>query len=414
MATDFPVLDQPLADGGIRTVNFFNGRLLTGTDMSREQAARREADARIGLAVGDGVAEGLEVRFAGRIAPGSKPAVTIAAGVAVNREGRTLRLTRDVTIALSRTADEPATNPCLFDDCPGLSEGDYVAGQGLFVLTIAPAFVSEGRARTSGFEEAGVRCNTDATVEAVQFRLIEIESALFPGASFAAADFRNRIAYRAFGAGVTRPWAADLLGSDPRGDDLLTDLGSRLRPSEVPLALLAFTGTFDHLFTDNWSVRRPVELRDSQTVNANLAEPRRIGVGRAMFRQFQDHIESLAGANGTLAPATARDNFRWLPPAGIIPWLDDAAVSTFFGPMTVRGPHYIDAASVEPLVRESFAMPAIETDSPEVIWLYRVAQTDMAEPAPFVVFANGHLPYRGDARFNLNYWNFANYSLTGV
>ena len=37
MATDFPALDEPLSDGGIRTVNFFNGRLLTGTDMGREQ-----------------------------------------------------------------------------------------------------------------------------------------------------------------------------------------------------------------------------------------------------------------------------------------------------------------------------------------------------------------------------------------
>ena len=36
-------LQQPLTDGGIRSVNFFNGRLLSGKDLSREQAARREA-----------------------------------------------------------------------------------------------------------------------------------------------------------------------------------------------------------------------------------------------------------------------------------------------------------------------------------------------------------------------------------
>jgi hypothetical protein len=29
-----------------------------------------------------------------------------------------------------------------------------------------------------------------------------------------------------------------------------------------------------------------------------------------------------------------------------------------------------------------------------------------------LLFASGHLPYRGDARFNLNHWNFANYALT--
>ena len=417
MAT-LPLLDQPLPEGGIRTVNFFNGRLLTGSDMSREQAARREADARIGLAIGDGVAEGLEVSFAGYIAPGSKPAATITAGVAVSRDGRVLRLTNDTTIALARTADEPAAIvPCLFDDCPGLSGGDYVPGQGLYVLTIAPVFVNEGRAQTSGFDDAGVRCNTDATVEAVEFRLIEIAPEQLGGASFASPDFQNRVAYLAFGEGVRRPWVTDLLGSVPRGDDLLTGLGSRLKTSEVPLALLAFTGTFNHLFTDNWSVRRPVALRDPESVIANLAEPRRVRVGRSMFRQFQDQIDSISGANGMLAPATARRNFQWLPPAGILPWLDDNQIAYFFDGLTTRGPHYIDAASAEPLIRESFDMPAIETNpegKPETIWLYRVAQTDMSERAPFTIFANGHLPYRGDARFNLNYWDFANYSLTGV
>jgi len=415
MPTEFPALDQPLSDGGIRTVNFFNGRLLTGSDMGREQAARREADARIGLAMGDGVAQGLAVSFAGRIAPNNRPAATITAGVAVNREGRTLRLCRDVTIEVSRrAASGPEAVACLFEDCIDQGQGDYVAGQGLYLLTIAPAFVSEGRAKTNGFDDTAVRCNTDATVEAVQFRTIEIDPALLAGASFAANDFRNRIAYRAFGEGVTRAWPADLLGSDPRGDDLLDALGSTLRADEVPLALLAFTGSFDHLFTDNWSVRRPVCLRDAADVLANLAEPRRGGVGRAMFRQFQDQIAGLAGANGALGSVTARSHFRWLPPAGILSWLTDSQVADFFGGMTVRGPVHIDAASVEPLIRESFAASAIETDSDEAVWLYRIAETAFAGAGRVMVFASGHLPYRGDARFDLNYWDFANYSLTGA
>jgi hypothetical protein len=412
MATQFPALDQPLADGGIRTVNFFNGRLLTGGDMGREQAARREADARIGLAMGDGVASGLMVSYAGRIAPNNRPAATITAGVAVNREGRTLRLAQDVTIEVSRQAAAgPDAVACLFDDCVSTAQGDYVAGQGLYLLTIAPAFISEGRAQTSGIDGAAARCNTDATVEAVQFRTIEIDQSLLGGASFAAADFRNRIAYRAFGQGVTRAWPADLLGSDPRGDDLLDAIGTTLRADEVPLALIAFVGSFDHLFTDVWSVRRPVCQRDAGDVTANLSEPRRIGVGRAMFRQFQKQIEELAGANGALGAVSAQSHFKKLPPVGIIPWIDDSQAADFFEGMTVRGPLHIDAACVEPLLRESFSAPAINTDSPEAIWVYRVAQTAMDEAGPVLIFANGHLPYRGDARFNLNYWNYANYSL---
>ncbi|MEA3015839.1 MAG: hypothetical protein QOI38_561 [Sphingomonadales bacterium] len=414
MATDFPALDQPLPDGGIRTVNFFNGRLLTGSDMGREQAARREADARIGLALGDGVAEGLFVTYAGRIAPNNRPAVTVARGIAVNREGRTLRLPEEVTIAISRSAPAgPEAVPCLFEDCTEASAGGYVAGQGLYLLTIAPAFVSEGRAKTNGFDDQGVRCNTDATVEAVQFRTIPVDPRHLDGASFATTVFRNRVAYRAFGEGVTRAWAADLLGSDPRGDDLLEALGSLLHADEVPLALLAFTGSFDHLFTDNWSVRRPVCLRDAPAVVANLAEPRRVGVGRAMFRQFQEHISTIAAANGKLPSVTARSHFKWLPPAGILPWLTDAEAHAFFAGMTVRGPLHIDAASAEPLIRESFDMPAIDTASAEAVWLYRIAQNRMESPQPaqVMIFASGHLPYRGDARFNLNYWNYANYAL---
>jgi hypothetical protein len=414
MATDFPALDQPLPDGGIRTVNFFNGRLLTGSDMGREQAARREADARIGLALGDGVADGLYVEFAGRIAPNNRPAVTVTAGMAVSREGRTLRLPHEVTIALSRSAPAAAEAvACLFEDCTDAGPGNYVAGQGLYLLTIAPAFVSEGRAKTNGFDDQAVRCNTDATVEAVRFRTIPINPQLLGGASFGADDFRNRVAYRAFGRGVTRAWAADLLGSEPRGDDLLDALGSLLHADEVPLALLAFTGSFDHLFTDNWSVRRPVCPRDSDAVVANLAEPRRAGVGRAMFRQFQEHVAALAAANGKLPSVTARRHFKWLPPAGILPSLTDAEARAFFAGMTVRGPVHIDAASAEPLIRESFDMPALETASAEAVWLYRIAQNrmDPARPAPVLLFASGHLPYRADARFNLNYWNYANYAL---
>jgi hypothetical protein len=58
---DLLQLQQPRADGGIRSVDFFNGRLLSGKDLACEQAARREADVRLGLALGDGVAFGLEI-----------------------------------------------------------------------------------------------------------------------------------------------------------------------------------------------------------------------------------------------------------------------------------------------------------------------------------------------------------------
>ena len=54
-------LQQPIIDGGIRSINFFNGRMLTARDLTREQSANREVTRRLGQAVGEGVAYGLEV-----------------------------------------------------------------------------------------------------------------------------------------------------------------------------------------------------------------------------------------------------------------------------------------------------------------------------------------------------------------
>lgn len=408
MPTDHLALQSPLKTDAIRTVNFFNGRLLTARTMAREQQARREADARIGLAMGDGIAAGLEVAFAGNSAPGNRPAATVAAGIAVNRLGQTLCLTERVSLALAEAA-VPATDnvACLFGDCAPLATGDYVQGQGVYLLTIGPAFASEGRADVSGMGDSAGRCATDATVEAVQFRLLQVRPELFGGANPANADFRNRLAYHAFGLGVRKGWPADLRGSDPRDDDLIEMMRDHgLTDAEVPLALIAFANN-GHRFTDDWSVRRPVFTRDADSVFANLSEPRRIGVGRAMFRQFQDELAELA------APASviARARFAFLPPVGFLPGFTEDSARGFFTGMTVRGPVHIDASAIEPLLRESYAAPAIETASNHAIFLYQIAQTRMAGETPILLFSTGHLPYRADARFNLSHWNYANYAL---
>jgi hypothetical protein len=416
MPTDFIELHEPVVAEAIRTVNFFNGRLLTGGDLSREQQARREGLARVGQALGDGIAHGLEVTFAGNIAPGGRPAVTIAPGLAVNREGAVLGLAEPATIALDRAAtNSDSTVACLFDDCEPATPGNYVAGEGLYLLVITPAFVSEGRAQVSGMGDAGGRCAFDATVEAVQFRLLTIRPEVH-GEDPSAADFRNRIAYRCFGAGVLRAWPADLAAAGSRGDDLVDAMrGEGLDDGDVPLAIIHFTGVTHEVFTDLWSVRRMVCRREDGDAFALIADPRRCEVGRAMYRQFQDEILDLAAVTGSLAATRASERFAYLPPAGFLPLLNDGQAAAFFAGLTVRGPQFIDAAAVEPLLRESFSMPAIPTSAGEpgadhVIWLYRVASLP-AGRMPNLLFASGHLPYRGDARYNLNHWDNANYAL---
>src|SRR4051812_38927370 len=155
-------LQQPLKDGGIRTVNFFNGRLLTSRDLSREQEAWRMSDARLGLALGDGVAFGLEVVRDDTLVDAAGPVVRVSAGVAVNREGRAMRLVQDTSIAVTRRFDAAAAEACLFGPCAETSGGRYVVGAGVYVLTIAPSDSTEGRAATNGLDPSNVRCNVDA------------------------------------------------------------------------------------------------------------------------------------------------------------------------------------------------------------------------------------------------------------
>jgi hypothetical protein len=418
MPTQFTLLGEAVvSDEAIRTINFFNGRLLAGGDLSREQQARRDGLAQLGRALGDGVAYGLMVEFAGNIAPGGRPAVTVTPGLAVNREGASLALRRAATVALDRTADaSTATVACLFGDCAPAVAGAYVAGEGLYLLTIAPAFVSEGRAPVSGANGSGARCAYDATAEAVQFRMLRVPDHLH-GESAGASDFRNRIAYHCFGRGVLRGWAADMATGGARGDDLVEAmLAHGLTTAEAPLALIHFTGAVAETFADVWAVRRMLCARDEGDAFALIADPRRIGVGRAIYRQFHDQIMELASASGGLGKNLDAALFAFLPPAGFLPGLTDQEAISFFAQksLTARGPLYIDAACVEALLRESFAFPAITAvpgrpGADHAIWLYRAAPAPDGAGTPNLLFAAGHLEPRGQARFNLNHWDFANY-----
>ncbi len=416
-------LQQPLKEGGIRTVSFFNGRLLTAKDMSREQAARREADWRQGLARGDGVAFGLAVERDPALSKDGAPVLLIESGLAVNRKGQTLRLTADTSVALTRSFGGGAVSTCTFAACEPIVGGTYVAGAGVYVLTVAPAEIAEGKAPTNGLDPTNVRCNTDSTVEGLQFRLHSVQSQDILPLGLGQPWFRNALAYRCFGDDVRAGWFAGLLDAQPPREPLLDTLrATSLTDYDVPLALLFITGVARVEFIDMWAVRRPLS-RVSADAWTSLVDDRRLAVGQAMFLQFQRHILDGAAPSGNLSPIAARTHFRYLPPAGVIPVPEesdqtDAAATRFFAGMTYRGPAFINAARLEALLRESLMYPAIDTQSPELIWLYRVRENRIAidfasagRPRSYLVFASGHLPYRADAQFDLGYWNYGNYAL---
>lgn len=422
---DLLQLQQPLKDGGIRSVNFFNGRLLTSKDLSREQQAHRESDARLGLALGEGVAFGLEVTLDTTAGLPAGAVVQVSAGLAINRAGQTLRLALDTSVALQRQFDAGGADcACSFAPCDPLLGGTYVAGAGLYVLTIAPSDVAEGRAPSNGLDPLNTRCANDATVEALQFRLLSLNAQALAGLDLASDSLRNEVAYRCFGSGIQASWLATLTTALPRSDDVLDALRKLgLSKLEVPLALLSFRGASQVAFIDNWAVRRPLH-RPESAPPAGLVEARRLAVGHAMFMQFQAQIGDLVAPFVLPVGVTAKSHFRWLPPVGVIPVAEetddsDAAATHFFTGMTYHAPTHIHGAQAEALVRTSLAMPPIDTAAAEMVWLYRVRENRMAIelgspplPTGTLVFASGHLPYQGDARYDLARFDFANYALT--
>ena len=311
-------LGTPLADDGIRAVNFFNGRLLTGKDLSREQDARRLADRRLGQATGPGVAWGLEVAALAGEPPGR---VAVSAGLALGRSGQTLWLAADQVLTLVQPPDTAtASSGAGFAPCGVLSGSTYVAGDGVFLLTLAPASLPEGQAPVLALDAANTRCNTDAIVEAVQLRLLRINGWQPTGSGDAAvARLRNQIAYAAF----AQPAAGNMHGqpgqaSPPGLIDTLR--GQGLSDCDVPLAVAYMVGR-RIVFIDRWSVRRRLAADAATAAWSPWLGERRRTVAEAQLAQFQDQIADTPG----LLTAAASAALDWLPAAGFLPAATDWA-----------------------------------------------------------------------------------------
>ena len=429
MADTFLALNEPASPGGIERIRFFNGRLLSGADLTREQAAIRAGDALAGMALGSGVVAGLDVvqTLADKAEDGA--VVSISSGLAIAPDGTFLRLPGDQRLQLTRsgTAEATASDTCAFGICTTTDGGSYVAGEGLYLLVATPTSRTAGRAQVNGLPGDAASCNVDREIAAVSFRLLQVRQHLLAGMSQADDAFRNQAAYACFGPGVLGSWPVNLLARGRRQDDLIARMSEYgLSQRDVPLALIAFTGALDLRFIDVWAARRPCSLADDANPRgaalASMAAPWRFAAGRAMLAQFQDHLAALRTNPAAFADVRARTHFPQLPPAGMLPQMTAEEATGFFGGMTIRGPVHLNAAQVEPLLRESMSAPAIRSASNEVVWLYAVAENliegaraaaDDTRPDPYLIFASGNLPYRADARFNLHRWNYANFALGG-
>jgi hypothetical protein len=414
-----PALDEAILDTELRHINFFNGRLLTGGDLEAEQSAQHAHSRHLGEAIGVGVAFGLEVTPADT-SPPDGPIVNITAGLAVNRAGQTLRLECDQRIALLRPPDPLTLDACIFDDCGPKTAGTTLAsGTGFYVLLIAPASLAEGKAPVSGLGNGAAICNSRFLAEGVKFRLLRLN--VTAGAN--AKQVRNAVAYQCFGlsdmtSNDSVQNALNRTAAPSYGVEALVPTGY-LTARDVPLAIIEWkTGGLG--FVDQWSVRRRLAKPAAASFWEPLINDRRLAEGEAMFQQFQDQIEELRVSEAQPASIIASDRFVFLPPIGFLPISSGSMAGfdyrTFFQKKIHRDPVFIEGAQVRSLMREALEYPPVDLSSGEMLWLYLIRENvqmfDLGSghrPQPYVILVNGHAPYRGNARYDLNRWNLSNF-----
>ena len=199
----------------------------------------------------------------------------------------------------------------------------------------------------------------------------------------------------------------------------------------MPLALLYWTVDTGIAFIDLWSVRRRVTRPSADTRWSLFISDRRLSESEAMFLQFEEQIAQItspATSQAQLAQIGVFDYFRYLPAVGIIPFANTRLSRgfdylRFFHGIPYRDPVFIEGAKVEHLIRDSLSYQPIKLDSDpnkqEMIWLYLVrenmqaiAESAFNPPQAYMIFASGHIPYQGDAQYNLARWSYSNYSLT--
>jgi hypothetical protein len=413
-------LFTPIVNTRTRSVNFFNGRLLSGEDLTTEHQSNRAARALLGKAIGSGVVSGFEVSESTTSSTVQAPVLAVTKGLALNRNGGSLLLDMDVEIALTRPTTSTTASSTLFKACAPIQTGAYVAGAGAYLLTVGPASASEGLAQVNGISTATAPCNTDYKAHGVQFRLVQIDLSQADIAD--SAHLQNTLAYRCFGIANWDQFRTDPFNGAPSDYGLIDQMRSAqlITNCEVPLALLYWTATSGVVFVDMWSVRRRVTRGDESDAWPLFVNDRVLSDAEAMVLQFQDQIAGLFENNASPQSVDSASVFRYLPPAGILP----AAAGTvrgfdylqFFASNIVRKPVFVEGARLEMILRTALLYPPIDLTSQELIWLYLVrenrqplGQQSVSSAQPYLVFVKGDAPNYGDAHYQVAHWNYSNY-----
>lgn len=286
-------LNQVIAVAGEPRSFFFNGRLLSAEDLTREQAARDDAEARLARLIGCGVAEGLTVTA------GVGSVLHISAGLGVTPSGAVIDI-GNLDLDLSSAGRGRSFSG--FGNCAaGLAESQPSAG--VHLLTLAPAWSGQGRAATL-LGEVGA-CNRRTQQPAVRARLVEVlapsglgvasvrnelaVAMLSPGQGLAAVPAGGRVGW----------WMRQRIGSSAAAPGLTAD--------ELPLALLQIDANAVPLWIAPDAARRRLSSPPGEAGDAAPGSwPQSWAIEMQAFAaQFlAELMEAQASAAG----------FVWLPP----------------------------------------------------------------------------------------------------
>ena len=315
-------------DRATREPYYFNGRILTATDLQEQQEAARERARRVGLAVGWGVVEGLTVRMSGT------RGVRVEAGLALNRLGDTVRLKGRATFDLIPPPPTPETRSA-FGACDARPQ-ENTPEAGTYVLVATPESDYDGEVEMLGVETGKGSCACGCgghkdgdrgcghrwSLEGVAFELVPLTEYKEDAKQL---RFQNLLAYWCFGENAT----------DFRKLNDGLDRIQWLLPQHVPLAIVRLSDKVEWI--DNWAVKRPVYPPAPAADWTLLAGERARARGVARFLEFEDMLDRLAGQ-----PAMKlKDNFRFIPPVGLIP-LREATAGAGKAPLAGSGAFALD------------------------------------------------------------------------
>ncbi len=442
---------ESILDNGVANPHYFEGRLLTAAALREDQEAQRERQRLLGRALGAGVVEGLWVSVEAAGTASTPPLLAVEAGLAIDGKGQTLKLPAREIVALAKTTTPPSTGAGLFHTCPPPTTTVEAPADGFYVLAIAPASGFRGRAPFSGLAEptAGAGCGSQSAVEGVRFRFVPLDPLAVTGLSSGTRDLlekqllgtaaeaglarlRNVVAHLCLGTEPLGTFAVDPVAREAVAgggtEAALADYGAiddlvakgDLTACDIPLALVLWRGN-GVIFCDNWSVRRRLASPVTSEPWPTLSGGRRHAEAEAVLFQFQEQLAALLEGATSPAAIQAQAYFRWLPPAGLAPLAGGGrrgvTQATFFSGMTTRDPTiYIDGARLPDLLARSLVQPPIDVTSGEFVWTYRVRQNDLlpfesGTEFPYIVFASGHMPYVGTARFDVARFDRSNFGL---